>query len=65
MTADTDYSEIKFIVQLDHDVYDNVERLLATHIDFSNFSGTKLRAIIISAANMLKMDIPEFTGKKD
>lgn len=52
-----DYEQLQFWVHIDHDLYDEVEELLASHTDYSDHEGKELRALIRMVAHKLKMDI--------
>ena len=54
-----EYEQIQFWVHVEHDVYDEVERLLASHTKCSNDDSKALRAIIRMVAHKLKMDLKE------
>ena len=53
-----DNKPIQFWVHIDQNIYDDVEELLASHTDYSDFEGKELRSIIRLVANKLNMNIP-------
>ena len=53
-----DQEPVQFYVQIDQDLYEEIEKLLASHTNYNNSEAKQLRAIIRMVARKLKMDIP-------
>jgi len=52
-----DNDPIQFFVQIDQDLYEEINDLLASHIDYSDIEAERLRDIIKMVAYKLKMNI--------
>lgn len=48
---------IQFLTQIDQDLYEEINDLLASHIDYSDVEVERLRNIIKMVAHKLKMNI--------